>query len=146
MKKQSGIYEFLEKTGVLTNGSKEDIIHAKKQYWALQRKEWKRRRRTEQKSYTVFLKPHELKQITPHIKEGSDGMTGYIKHAVLSYENTEATVHAKTMGAVRALFFEYYNQLESLLQTHTADAHLTQQLLTLIEQLQEDVLNVLKKQ
>ena len=46
-KKSCGVYDYLSGLGLLSHGSDEAIIQAKKTYWATVRKEWKKIKRAQ---------------------------------------------------------------------------------------------------
>ncbi len=113
-KKTSGIYEFLDASGLLSQGSNEEIEKAKKKYWEMVRKGYKRNRRKECKSYTIFLTADELKVISPRTKKITGGMTNYIKQTVLAQAKNKVAVDKKDIGEIREALVLHYGTLERM--------------------------------
>ncbi len=114
MKKSKKLYDYLESTGVLVNGTVEDILRAKKQYWISVRKEWQYQKRKECKSYTVFFTHPEHKAITYALKGPRRSVTAFIKQSALQIVRNSPGVDKMTIGQVREAFFEAYNSIEAI--------------------------------
>lgn len=112
MKKGSNLYAYLETAGVLQNGTKEDILQAKKEYWAIVRKEWQQQKRKASKSYTVLFTQAEYKEIATIAKGKNNSITGFIKQSALQNTRNNQEIDAITIGKVREAFFEAYNAIE----------------------------------
>jgi hypothetical protein len=112
--KKSGLYEFLSDTGVLTHGTNEDIVMAKKQYWAAVRKEWKQKRRAACKSYTVFFTNAELKILAGAVKQMPGGITKYIKQSALSQATGKGYVNKQSIGCIREALAMHYSSVVQL--------------------------------
>lgn len=112
MRAKSGLYEYLEKAGVLANGSKEAIEQAKKKYWSLVRKEWQKAKRKESKGYTIFLSPAEHTEVLRAMKHGTASVTSFIKQSALHAARNSHSVDRVMVGKIREAFFEAYNAIE----------------------------------
>jgi hypothetical protein len=141
MKKGSKLYSYLEATGVLSSGNREDIARAKKQYWILVRKEWQKQKRKECKSYTVFFTPSEHKALTYALKGSRRSVTAFIKQSALQVARNSSGVDKMTVGQVREAFFETYNSIKAL-DTATKEKHLSEALERFIN-LEQKILNLL---
>lgn len=113
-KKGSGIYAYLEATGILQTGDAVAIELAKKEYWTQVRKGYKRAKRLQCKSYTIFLTDTELKIVGPAAKMQQYSITGFIKEAALSYSNGRGITNKKNIGALREAAMLHYNTIEIL--------------------------------
>ncbi|MGF2412752.1 hypothetical protein [Ferruginibacter sp.] len=114
MKKSNKLYDYLESTGILVNGSVEDILRAKKQYWISVRKEWQYQKRKKCKSYTVFFTHPEHKALINALKYPKSSVTAFIKLSALQMAKSSSRVDKITMGQVREAFFEAYNSIEMI--------------------------------
>lgn len=139
MKKGSKLYLYLETTGVLTNGIKEDIENAKKQYWILVRKDWQNQKRKKCKSYTIFFNSSEYKDLLNALKGSKRSVTAFIKQSALQVARSSSGVDKKTIGQVREAFFEAYNSIEAI---DIKDKQLTEVLQRFIH-LEQKILNLL---
>jgi hypothetical protein len=112
MKKLNKLYDYLEQTGILQNGSNEDIIKAKKEYWKVVRTQWRAEQRKVSKSYTVFYKPDELKEIKIAAIVKKASITSFTKQSAILAARGNTGVNKKTLGEVRQMFFETYNSIK----------------------------------
>ncbi len=112
IKRGSNIYSFLDSTGLLENGSSEQIELAKKQYWRKFRTEYKKNNRKENKSFEVPFDPSELKQITAQAKKSRTSPTNYIKQSALI--NKHSVIDPSILGEIRELIVSHYNTLLKL--------------------------------
>jgi hypothetical protein len=116
MKKQNKLYDYLEQTGILQNGSSDDIVKAKKEYWKVVRTQWRAEQRKVSKSYTVFYKPDELKEIKTAAIVKKASITSFTKHSAILAARGNTGVNKKSLGEVRQMFFETYNSVRAKAQ------------------------------
>jgi hypothetical protein len=125
MKKRNKVYDFLEQTGILQNGSDEDIIKAKKEYWKVVRTQWRVEQRKVSKSYTVFYTPDELKEIKSAAIIKNISITSYTKQSAILAARGNMGVNKKSLGEVRQMFFETYNSIKDKVQIEMVLRELT---------------------
>lgn len=142
MKKNDKLYNYLESTGVFANGTKEDILNAKKQYWILVRKEWQYQKRKQCKSYTVFFTPTEYKSLTNAVEGRKRSITGFVKQSALQVARNSSGVDKIIMGRIRESFFEVYNSIE-IMNANTKEEQLKEVLVKFVN-LEQKVLNLLQ--
>jgi hypothetical protein len=118
MKKQSKIYEYLESTGLLSNGSDKEISLAKAKYWESVRREYKKNRYKEQKSYTVFFTKQELNLIVPKSTKNSGGIVGYIKHSTISNATGKLKTDKHILGQIRESIFKQYFIINTMVENN----------------------------
>lgn len=135
MKPKSGLYDYLEQTGELTNGTAESIAKAKQAYWKAVRKAWRKKQREECKSFTVFFKPSEQTVIHKVVSTQNISVTKFIKQAALSKATNTAGVDTRIIGQIRQLFFEAYNR---------SKGEASEAILTELTKLETSVLQLLK--
>lgn len=141
MKKCNKLYDYLESTGVLATGTKEDILKAKKQYWISVRKEWQKQKRKECKSYTILFTPLEHKALINALKGPRKSVTAFIKQSALQIAKSSHGVDKMTIGQVREAFFEAHNSIEGM-DIETKEEQLTGVLQRFIN-LEKKILNFL---
>lgn len=125
-KKGSGVYYFLHKSGVLANGTPGDIAQAKKEYWATVRKEYKRQKRLECNSYTVFFTRFEIKLVSDQANQLHLSITQYIKQAAVS---NNVVIDKKAIGEIRQGLALLYSSIQSLYEEHKLPEPITRTLL-----------------
>jgi hypothetical protein len=134
IKRNSGIYSFLDNSSLLENGSSEAIEQAKRKYWRDFRREYKKARRHEYKSFEIPFTPKELNIIIKEAERNHTSPTNYIKQSALG--NKKKIVDPVTIGEIRELLILHHNSLKTLTEENqlhelTADQVLNQ--VTLIE-------------
>jgi hypothetical protein len=85
LKKNSGLYHYLDSTKVLESGDEQIIALARKTYWLNYRASWRREKRKKDKKFTVEYTPSEAKKIQEFAKKLKRSRTAYIKEASLAY-------------------------------------------------------------
>lgn len=125
-----GVTDFLQKSGLLENGTKKEILRAKKTYWAAKRTAWQQQKRKVSKSYTVLFTQTEYKEIAQAAKDRHASITIYIKQSALHRARRSQGIDTITIGKVREAFFEAYNTIEEAQQTQFI--HLENKILTLL--------------
>jgi hypothetical protein len=142
MKSKSVVYDYLEKIGVLENGTADDIMVAKKSYWKLIRKEWRIKQRKECKSYTVFFNLKEQKNIAGVAKLKGVSITKFIKQSALYKANIGSGVDMIAIGKVREAFFVTYNSMEGNMSNENDRLQL--EILNQLIELEKLVLNIIR--
>ncbi len=84
LRKNSGLYQFLESKGVLDQG-KEKIDAAKKEYRRLYQSTYKKRYREKVCEHTVSFKPIEEKRISQLAREHGMKSAEYVRQSALAY-------------------------------------------------------------
>lgn len=139
MKSEKGLYEYLDKSGVLENGSRQAIDKVKSEYWRQYRKEWRKRQRQVCKSYTVFLTKAELKEISAVAANRKMNITQFIKTSTIESARNVVYIDKRVVGQIREFFFETYSRIESMnppKQVLERFTELERKLLTLVSSLQ----------
>lgn len=81
----SGVYQYLEASGVLDTGSGDDIAKMRKKYWREYKRLWKQERRMKQTEFKIYFTSKELLAIAAGAKKHTTSRTNYIKQAALAY-------------------------------------------------------------
>lgn len=108
-KHNSNLYSYLEGTGVLETGNSQAIASAKKEYWKLYKRTWRKARRQSSISYTVLYTKHEAGQVQKNAKKYRTSPTNYIKQAALHGSHIPDN---QTIGQIREMFFKYHDTVE----------------------------------
>ncbi len=81
----SGVYQYLEASGVLDTGSSEDIAEKRKEYWRERKRISKREKRKRETEFKIYFTDAELLDISKAAKSHGVSKTRYIKQAALAY-------------------------------------------------------------
>ncbi len=144
-KKTCGVYEYLDSIGVLETGSGTDIEQAKKQYWNIIRREWKRQKRKECKSYTLLFTPSELKPILIRAKSATGGVTSYIKQAAIAYTTNTVVIDKLTIGTIRQAIVLHYTSVQQLEMERLVPNKATQKMKDEIQIIEALIFDFIKK-
>lgn len=79
------VYKYLETTGVLTTGSSEDIVNAKKAYWKSYKAKWRKQKRIQEKEFTTSWNFDEAAELTTEAQKHHLSRVAFIKKAVFAY-------------------------------------------------------------
>jgi hypothetical protein len=130
------LYDYLEKSGILANGSPEEIRQVKKEYWNMYRKEWRKQQRTKCKSCTVFFTPSEYKVVTAVLTGRPKNVADFVKQAALNAAQNNMSINKALVGRIREAFFASYAAIEAM----TSEAKITDSMIDL----EQKVLNLIK--
>lgn len=145
-KKQSGIYSFLDQSGLLEHGTVDEIIAAKKLYWSDIRKEWKQQHRKDYKSYTIFFSAKEQHLLEQALSKAKCSINSFIKNACLRVLNESPGVDAKTIGAIRELLVNFYSDVQLYCENPIQTALQFDSFLEKFMVLEKSILSLLKPQ
>ncbi|MGC4100873.1 hypothetical protein [Ferruginibacter sp.] len=104
------LYAFLEQKGVLHTEDSDLIQRAKDEYWKNYRREWRKNKRHQNKSYTILLNYDEAKQVINEAKKYHASPTQYIKGTALAGKQIADPV---AIGKLRELLYAHYNSLQA---------------------------------
>ena len=126
-KKSCGVYAYLDASGVLENGTGEDIEQAKDQYWKQYRKQWKKGKKLESKAIKVVFNFQEYRTIKRQAEKYKTNPTCYIKQSALN--NNRGFISPSSIGELRELIILHHNSLQNLSEESIIPARFSSQLL-----------------
>ena len=107
-KKGSGLYNFLTASGVLSNGSIEEIEQQKRLYWKQYRKQWKKNKRQQNKTYMLLYSFKEARLLHSKAEAHSLSVPAFIKHASLISQQFTTSL---TVGKIREVVMQFTNSV-----------------------------------
>jgi hypothetical protein len=114
--KTSGIWQFLELSGVLDTGSAEDIALKRKEYWSERKRLWKQDKRRNETEFKIYLDNTELKAVANASKTAKLSKTGYIKQAALAQaSNSQIVPDTAILNHIQRLLELNYYALQEML-------------------------------
>ena len=141
-KKSCGVYDYLSGLGLLSHGSDEAIIQAKKAYWATVRKEWKKIKRAQCKSVTIFFTTEEANIILKAAKNVA--IARYVKEAAIAYGNKRFVIDKIAVGEIRQELILHYMTIQKLLEESKIDQEIALQLLQQVSNIETKTMQQLK--
>lgn len=98
-KQQSGIQEFLAKSGILEHGSAEQITEQKRVYWKAYRNRWKHQKKKKRKLFTIDFSFAEFNTIQKLAQIHHRSVTRYVRESCLAYGNQTLLLPNEEMTA-----------------------------------------------
>lgn len=142
---KNSLYSFLDETGVLDSGNEKDISLARQEYWRKYKAEWRRRKRKEQKHFTVSLTDKEMRVLAPAAQKHHRSCTRFIKEAALAYCTKQfLSTDPEALNRIRELLALNYNSLQQLSEEIVFRENEAGRIMQTIEKLERDVLNTLQ--
>lgn len=128
-------------TAAYVAGSTDTPEQLKKQYWRKYKAQWRKRKREEQKEFTLSFTKPELAIITNQAKKHSRSRTQYIKEAALAYSSDKFLVPDEhTILRIKELLCAHYTVIQQLEEDERISKQLGDRLKETIESLEERVL------
>lgn len=89
---QYKVYEYLEKSGVLDNGTSEEIQKVRQEYWKIYKRNWRKNKRNNETEITSSFTESEFELIENYAKSHNLSKPQFVKQAALSYINKKYLV------------------------------------------------------
>ncbi len=141
--KETGLYAFLDKQGVLESGNDELIRATKRRYWLGYKKKWNKEKLKKYKAYTIHYNPKELDFISKAAEKYNIKVTNFIKQSSLA--NKKNVVDPIAVGEIRGLLALHFFFLQSLSEEDKLSTEQANQMLNKITNLEKEVLAAFHK-
>lgn len=136
------LYDFLKP--ILATGTEEDIARARKNYWNSYKAAWRKKRRKEQKEFTVSFTQKELHILKPAAKKHKRSNTKFIKEAALAYcQSLYLPPDSMAINHIRELLALNYNALQQLAEENILIGGIGNELMQKIAVLESQVVTSL---
>lgn len=143
-KNKSTLYTYLQSTGVLITGSKEDIAQARKEYWKRYKAQWRNENRKQTKQFTIVLSPNEAKYIGSAAKQYSKSTTRLIRDAALAYLKKVFLVPDRiALATIQQLLTMNYTLLQDIFNENMVPFEAGRSLLERMDKLEKAVVEKL---
>jgi hypothetical protein len=139
-KKSSGVYTYLDASGLLENGSGEAIEQAKKQYWNNYKKRWKKEKQKTTKMVEVVFSMSEFRIITREAERHHTNPTSYIKRSALA--NSRVIADPAFIGEFREQLIMHHNSLQALAENNIMPLQVSCRLLEQMAGIEEKALKL----
>ena len=140
--KSSGVYKYLELSGVLDTGTSEDIERKRVEYWNIIKRKYKQEKRKTETEFKIYFTDTELQSINRASKFHRMSRTKYIKQATLAYANQKFLVPDQAaVNHITQLLSLNYSILQEL--TEKVPFNLANELLRQMAGMEYQVLNAL---
>lgn len=119
---KSNLYSYLKSSGVLENGTHEEIQKVKKEYWKQYKKKWRNNKRRQDKEIAVSFSKDEFREITTESKRHKLSRTQFIKQSCFAYLNKSFIVpDIKEVRKISQLLSLTYNSIQELIEENKVE-------------------------
>ncbi|MBL7821224.1 MAG: hypothetical protein JNL65_11465 [Saprospiraceae bacterium] len=144
LKTKTNIYAFLKSSGVLENGSHEDIQKVRKEYWSEYKRKWRKQKRKIEKELTIHFNPEELAVISLEAKRHKLSRIKFIKHSCFAYINKSFIVpDSFEVKRISQLLSMLYSSIRELLEEDKLSFKSGRDSLEMIQKLEREILPLL---
>ncbi|MBK7357752.1 MAG: hypothetical protein IPI45_13595 [Saprospiraceae bacterium] len=141
---KSNLYSYLKSSGVLENGTHEEIQKVKKEYWKQYKKKWRNNKRRQDKEIAVSFSKDEFREITTESKRHKLSRTQFIKQSCFAYLNKSFIVpDIKEVRKISQLLSLTYNSIQELIEENKVENKVARTLMDSIYNLEREILPVL---
>ncbi|MGB5024438.1 MAG: hypothetical protein WBO44_03770 [Saprospiraceae bacterium] len=141
---KSSLYAFLKSSGILENGTHEEIQKVKKEYWRQYKKNWRNNKRKQDKEIAVSFSKDEFKEITTGAKRHNLSRTQFIKRSCFAYMNKSFIVpDVKEVRKITQLLSLTYNSIQELFEENKVEHKVGRALMDSIYNLEREIFPVL---
>lgn len=134
----------MKSSGILENGTHEEIQKIKKEYWRQYKKNWRNNKRKKDKEIAVSFSKEELREITTESKRHRLSRTQFIKQSCFAYLNKSFIVpdlmEVRKISQVLSLT---YNSIQELIEESKVEQKVGRTLMDSIYNLEREILPVL---
>lgn len=81
------IWQYLDESGVLENGTEEEIQQAKKEYWKIYQRQYKRKMRKTKRQVVLWFSQREIDQLKKVMKGYRNSFPQFVKQGAMAYAN-----------------------------------------------------------
>lgn len=86
------VYTYLKHCGVLDHGTHEEIETARKEYWKIYKRNWRKNKRIEETEVTTYFNDSEFKKLGAEAKFHNLSHPQFVKKAALAYMDSKYLV------------------------------------------------------
>jgi hypothetical protein len=139
-KQASGIYQYLDSSGVLENGTPDEIAEVRREYLNMVKRQSMKRKRSIETEVKVFFSDVELISINKAATLYHLSRTKYVKEAALAYSKQAYLVADESVtNEIKHLLYQNRTAIEDVVQEST-EKDITYKLFDLIEKLEKTIM------
>ena len=142
---KASVFAFLKSSGVLENGTHEEIQRKREEYWNEYKRRWRKMKRKSEKEFTLSFSAEDLKEISTEAKRHKLSRTKFIKQACMAYMNKRYIVpDAMEVKKISQLLSMTYNSIQEMFEENKVDKSTGQEILNRIFKLEREILPALQ--
>lgn len=116
-KRTNGLLNYLEQSGVLQNGTDEQIADAKKTYYRNYRREQKRRQRAGRKDFSIYFRKEDYPEIQRFAHIHGLTLSAFIRRSTLAYiTETKLPIKPEQLAELRQVLSLIETEVKNLFE------------------------------
>ncbi|MBK7359031.1 MAG: hypothetical protein IPI45_07015 [Saprospiraceae bacterium] len=144
MNSNTSVYSFLKSSGVLENGTHEQIQKARNEYWREYKRKWRKHQRKKNTEFAISFSQEELKELSTQAKRHKVSRTKFIKKACFAYINKSFIVpDIAEVRKISQLLSMTYNAIQESLESNKIEFKNGKDIMERVYQLEREILPVL---
>ncbi|MBK7800102.1 MAG: hypothetical protein IPJ53_13450 [Saprospiraceae bacterium] len=141
---KSNLFSFLNSSGILENGTHNQIQKVRAEYWREYKRKWRNAKRKSEKEITISFTQDEFKEISNESKRHKLSRTQFIKKACFAYINKIFIVpDSKEVKRIAQQLSMTYNSIQGLIEENSIEFKSGRSILEAIIKLEREILPVL---
>ena len=147
MKKGSShkVYEYLLNSGILDNGTAEEIQNARREYWKIYKRNWRKSKRAQETEITCSFTDKEFDRIAKQAKLYKLSNPQFIKQAALAYIDKKYLVpNELEVRKISQLLSQYIDVITDQLEENKLKGDAGNRILNKLEELENQINNCLR--
>jgi len=138
---KSNLFSFLNSSGVLENGTHDQIQKVRAEYWREYKRKWRNAKRKSEKEITISFTQDEFKEISNESKRHKLSRTQFIKKVCFAYINKIFIVpDSKEVKRIAQQLSMTYNSIQGLLEENKIEFKSGKSILEAIFNLEREIL------
>ncbi|MBK9640043.1 MAG: hypothetical protein IPO72_01795 [Saprospiraceae bacterium] len=119
---KSNLFSFLNSSGVLENGTHDQIQKVRAEYWREYKRKWRNAKRKSEKEITISFTQDEFKEISNESKRHKLSRTQFIKKVCFAYINKIFIVpDSKEVKRIAQQLSMTYNSIQGLIEENSIE-------------------------
>ena len=138
---KSNLFSFLNSSGILENGTHDQIQKVRSEYWREYKRKWRNAKRKSEKEITISFTQDEFKEISNESKRHKLSRTQFIKKVCFAYINKIFIVpDSKEVKRIAQQLSMTYNSIQGLLEENKIEFKSGKSILEAIFNLEREIL------
>jgi len=141
---KSNLFSFLNSSGILENGTHDQIQKVRAEFWREYKRKWRNAKRKSEKEITISFTLDEFKEISIESKRHNLSRTKFIKKACFAYINNIFLVpDSKEVKRIAQQLSMTYNSIQELIEENSIEFKSGRSILEALIKLEREILPVL---
>ncbi|MFN0189849.1 MAG: hypothetical protein ACKVQV_14195 [Bacteroidia bacterium] len=140
------VYTYLKECGVLDHGTDKEIETARKEYWRIYKRNWRKNKRMEETEVTASFNDSEFKKLDAQAKTHNLSHPQFVKKTVLAYMDKKYLVpNELEVRKISQLLSQYLDVITDEIEENNLTPDTGDMILHKIEELEYQIMILLRE-